>query len=162
MAPLAGVRFDAIAWKWKLVRLLRTAPQTAMPTAPPRLRIILNSPLAYLSRSGGRLPRPRLTLGATANTWGKPQDLRQEELRRAPVMGDEAEAPHRETKGRKPSHHEPARVEFARQHDIDRHAGERRQSGRENGHAGLPSAEPAHIAEKQRREVDGRENADAR
>ena len=75
MAPLAGVRFDAIAWKWKLVRLLRTAPQTAMPTAPPRLRIILNKPLAYLSRSGGRLPRPRLTLGATANTCGKPRKI---------------------------------------------------------------------------------------
>ena len=74
MAPLAGVKFDAIAWKWKLVRSLRIAPQTAMPTAPPRLRIILNSPLAYLSRSGGRLPRPRLTLGATANTWGKPRN----------------------------------------------------------------------------------------
>ena len=34
---------------------------------------MLNSPLAYLSRSGGRLPRPRLTLGATAKTWGKPR-----------------------------------------------------------------------------------------
>ncbi|MGH6797100.1 MAG: hypothetical protein ACREDI_01775, partial [Roseiarcus sp.] len=43
------------------------------------------------------------------------QNLRQEELRRAPVMGDEAEAPHRETEGREASHHEPARVEFARQ-----------------------------------------------
>src|SRR5271169_1318706 len=39
-----------------------------MPTAPPRLRIILNSPLAYLSRSGDRLPRTRVTAGATANT----------------------------------------------------------------------------------------------
>ena len=69
MAPLAGVKFDAIAWKWKFVRSLRIAPLTAMPTAPPRLRIILNNPLAYLSRSGGKLPSPRLTLGATAKTW---------------------------------------------------------------------------------------------
>jgi len=28
---------------------------------------MLNRPLAYFNRSGGRLPRPRLTLGATAN-----------------------------------------------------------------------------------------------
>ncbi len=64
-----------MASKWKLVRLLRIAPQTAMPTAPPRLRIILNRPLAYLSRSGGRLPSPRLTLGATAKTCGTPRKI---------------------------------------------------------------------------------------
>ena len=49
------------------------APHTAMPTAPPRLRIMLNRPLAYLSRSGGKLPSPSVTLGATANTCGNPR-----------------------------------------------------------------------------------------
>ena len=60
-------------WKCRLVWSLMIAALTAMPTAPPRLRIMLNSPLAYFSRSGGRLPRPRLTLGATAKTCGKPR-----------------------------------------------------------------------------------------
>ena len=31
---------------------------------------MLDGLLAYLNRSGGRLPRPRFTLGATANTCG--------------------------------------------------------------------------------------------
>src|SRR5216683_8243348 len=61
--------------KWKLVLVLRIAPHTAMPTAPPRLRIMLNRPLAYLRRSGARLPRPRLTAGATAKTCGKPRKI---------------------------------------------------------------------------------------
>ena len=89
------------------------------------------------------------------------QDLRQEEFRRAPFMGDEAETPHRQAEGREADHHEPARVESFREHDIDRHADERRHPGRENGHAGLPGAKSAHVAEKQRREIDGREDADA-
>src|SRR5262249_59835041 len=71
MAPLAGVRLDAIATKWKLVWALMMAPHSAMPTAPPRLRIMLKSPLAYLSRSGGRLASPRLTAGGNAKKCGR-------------------------------------------------------------------------------------------
>src|SRR5262249_62068302 len=52
-------RLDAIATKWKFVLAFKIAPQTAIPTAPPRLRIMLNRPLAYFSRSGGSLPSPR-------------------------------------------------------------------------------------------------------
>ena len=37
--------------KWKLVWTLTIAPHIAMPTAPPRLRIMLERPLAYLRRS---------------------------------------------------------------------------------------------------------------
>src|SRR6516225_3083699 len=54
---------------------VRIAPHTAMPTAPPRLRIMLNRPLAYLRRSGGRLPRPKVTAGATAKTCGNPRRI---------------------------------------------------------------------------------------
>ena len=54
--------------KWNLVRSFRIALHTAIPTAPPRLRIMLNSPLAYLSRSGDRLPSPRFAAGATTKT----------------------------------------------------------------------------------------------
>ena len=56
-------------------RVRRIAPHTAMPTAPPRLRIMLNRPLAYLRRSGARLPRPKVTAGATVKTCGNPRRI---------------------------------------------------------------------------------------
>ena len=77
-------------------------------------------------------------------------------------MGDEAEAPHRQTERRKTDHHEPACVESFRENDIDRHADKRRHPGRKNGHACLPGAVSAYVTKKQRRQIDGREDADAR
>jgi hypothetical protein len=54
---------EAIAMKWKFVLAFRIAPHTAMPTALPKFRVMLNKPLAYFSLPDGRLPRPKLTLG---------------------------------------------------------------------------------------------------
>src|SRR3954453_8809519 len=75
IAALAGVRVEAMSRKSRFVWSFSTAPDTAMPTAPPRLRIMLNRPLAYFGRSGGRLPRPSVTAGATAKTCGNPRRL---------------------------------------------------------------------------------------
>jgi Transposase DDE domain group 1 len=52
MAPFAGVRWEAMRTKCELVWSLMTAALTAMPTAPPTLRIMLKRPLANFSRSG--------------------------------------------------------------------------------------------------------------
>jgi len=60
---VAGVRREAMSLRWALVRMLRIAPHTAMPTAPPMLRIMLKRSLAYLSRAIGRPPRPNVTDG---------------------------------------------------------------------------------------------------
>ncbi len=75
MTGLAAFKWSARCRKCKLVRSLRIVPQKAMPIAPPRLRIMLNNPLAYFRRAGGRLPSPRFTAGATTNTCGNPRRI---------------------------------------------------------------------------------------
>ena len=123
---------------------------------------MLNRPLAYLSRSGGRLPRPKVTAGATANTCGKP---------RRTCGTSSSPPPHSwvmklklhidRPKRARPNIISQRSVESARQQDVDRHADQRGGAGREDRDAGLPGAEAAHIAEKQRRQIDRREDADA-
>jgi len=76
-------------------------------------------------------------------------------------MGDEAKAPHRKAEQRKTEHNQPAGVEFARRNDVDGHSDERGRTGRVDRNSGLPGAEPAHIAEKQRGQVDRGKDADA-
>src|SRR5690349_24085907 len=51
------------------------SPQAAMPMAPPRLRIRLNSPEASLSRVGGRPPSVSVTVGATARSEDHTSEL---------------------------------------------------------------------------------------
>src|SRR6516162_414571 len=92
---------------------------------------------------------------AQSHRWGYCEDLRepaqylrQQKLVAAPIMGNEAKAPHREAEQGKTQHHQPTRVEFARQDDVDGHSDERGGTGREDRYPGLPGAEPAHIAEK--------------
>src|SRR6202020_1543261 len=89
------------------------------------------------------------------------QNLRDEQLHAAPVAGDETEAPHRDAEAGEPEHHQPARIELARQKNIDRNAGERSDAGREDRDSGLPCAVTSHVTEKYRRQVDRSEYPDA-
>src|SRR3984893_14583963 len=138
IAPFAAVRCEAMYRKCRLVWLLRMAPHTAMPTAPPRLRIMLKRPLAYLSRSGGKLPRPRFTAGATANTCGKPRSTCGISSWSAPQswvmkLNDDSET-------REAEHHQPAGVDLAGERHINRHPGKRSSPRRKDRDAGLPGA----------------------
>src|SRR5262249_17686624 len=46
------------------------------------------------------------------NLWQTSQDLRDQELIRAPVVSNEAVTPHCQPEGRQPEHHQPADVEL--------------------------------------------------
>ena len=62
---------------------------TASPTAPPRLRVRLNRPEAFFTRSGGRVPSAMLLVGTIANIMPiAAQDLRQQQLVEIVVAGD--------------------------------------------------------------------------
>src|ERR1051326_9503760 len=76
-------------------------------------------------------------------------------------MRDEAEGPHREAEAGHAEHHQPSRIEFARQNDIDWGADQRSDSGRKYRRTGLPRAEAADVSQEQRREVDRGEDTDA-
>ena len=76
------------------------------------------------------------------------QYLRNQEFSRAPIAGDVAEGPHRQTERGEAEHHQPAYVEFARQQNVGGHPGQRGGTGREDRDTRLPGAEPADIAEK--------------
>src|SRR6516225_529504 len=71
---LADVRCSAIRRKCRLVRSLRIVPQTAMPMAPPKLRINENRPLADFRRSGGNPPRVNVTVDGDANGEAIPRN----------------------------------------------------------------------------------------
>ena len=89
------------------------------------------------------------------------QHLRDQQLVRAPVMRDEAIAPHRHGETGQAEHHQPAWIELARQHHIDRRADQRCDAGGEDRQADLPGAQAAHIPQEQRGQIDCRENANA-
>ena len=55
------------------MRLSRTVLRPARPTAPPRLRVRLNSPDAFFSRSGASVPSEMLVIGTIANIMPKPR-----------------------------------------------------------------------------------------
>ena len=123
---------------------------------------MLKSPLAYLSRSGGRLRESEINGGRDHKDLRQTaQDLRDQELIGAPIVGDEAVAPHRYAKGRQPQHHQPADVKLLGEDDVDRNADQRSRAGREDRKPGLPGGKTAHIAEKQRGEINRGKDADA-
>ena len=57
------------------MRLSSTVLSAASPTAPPRLRVRLNSPEAFFSRSGGSVPSATLVIGTIASIMPKPRKI---------------------------------------------------------------------------------------
>jgi hypothetical protein len=80
--------------------------------------------------------------------WQTAKDLGDQELVRAPVVGNKAVTPHSNAERRKTEHHQPANVESLGEKDVNGNPNQRRRAGREGGDAGLPGAETADIAEK--------------
>ena len=84
---------------------------------------MLKRPLAYFSLFGGEAAEAEVDGERNCENLGEtPQHLRDEELVRTSVMGNEAVAPHCRAEGREAQHHEPARVELAGQKDVYGHA----------------------------------------
>src|SRR5262249_34625998 len=109
------------------------------------------------------LPETEIDAGRDGeNLRETPQNLRNKEFVRAPVMGNETVAPHRHAEGGQAQHHEPARVELAGQNDVDGSPRQRRRTRREDCDAGLPGTEAADIPEKEQRQIDRGEDSDAR
>ena len=74
---------------WRSQRSLSSVVITASPTAPPRLRIRLKRPDAFLIRSGGSVPSASTLTGIIAIiSRDAAQRLRDEELVERPVLGD--------------------------------------------------------------------------
>src|SRR5258705_2530329 len=102
MAALAELRCSASRRKCKLVLSFKIVAHAAMPMAPPKLRIMLNSPLAYLSRFGGRLPKPRFTAGGTPPTLGEnPQNFWGKRSAAPPPLGRKMQLHHTRLKNAK-------------------------------------------------------------
>ena len=61
------------ARKVQIDALVEHVLSPARPTAPPRLRVRLNSPEPFFSRSGGSVPSAMLVIGTIASIMPKPR-----------------------------------------------------------------------------------------
>ncbi len=56
-------------FEWNCSRLVTMVASTAVPMAPPRLRIMLEMPDAAAASCGATLPRETLLKGASVSAW---------------------------------------------------------------------------------------------